>query len=295
MRLKTFEFFDPPSLADVLDLLGRFEGRGKLIAGGTDLLVQMKNHLLAPEKVINLMRVPELKGLEEKSGELRIGALVSHGQMENAPVLKGGWEILSEAARKVGSVQIRHRGTLGGNLCNASPSADMAPPLLVLGAEVNLAGTRGGRRIPLESFFLGPGNTAIQPDEVLVEVFVPEAPPHSRGAFLKLGRRKSLDLALVSVAVLLTLDEDGVTCRRARIALGGVAPTPLRAKQTEKALEGQRLDGPGMLRAGQVAADECQPISDIRASAIYRREMVRVLTERAIKKCLGLPIPPTGI
>jgi carbon-monoxide dehydrogenase medium subunit len=295
MRVKTFEFFDPPSLAHVLDLLGRFEGRGKLIAGGTDLLVQMKNHLLAPETVINLMRVPELKGFEEKSGELRIGALVPHAQMENAPVLKGGREILSEAARKVGSVQIRHRGTLGGNLCNASPSADMAPPLLVLGAEVNLAGGRGERRIPLESFFLGPGKTAIQPDEVLVEVFVPHAPPHSRGAFLKLGRRRSLDLALVSVAVLLTMDEDGVTCRRARIALGGVAPTPLRAKETEKALDGQRLDEAGIRRAGEVASAECQPISDIRASAEYRREMVRVLTERAIKKCLGLPIPPTGI
>ncbi len=295
MRIKKFEFFDPPSLAGVLELLERFEGRGKLIAGGTDLLVQMKNHLLAPEKVINLMNVPELKGLEERGGELRIGALVHHAQLDNSPFLKGGWEVLSEAARKVGSVQIRHRGTLGGNLCNASPSADTAPPLLVLGTEVNLAGTRGRRRLPLESFFLGPGNTAIRPDEVLVEVFVPQTPPDSRVAFLKLGRRKSLDLALVSVAVLLTMDQDGVTCRRARVALGGVAPTPLSAKETEKALEGEKLDGAGIRRGGEVARGECQPISDIRASAEYRREMVRVLTERAIKKCLGLSIPPTGI
>jgi carbon-monoxide dehydrogenase medium subunit len=255
----------------------------------------MKNHLLTPGKVINLMNVPEMKGLEERGGELRIGALVHHARMENSSFLREGWEVLSEAARKVGSVQIRHRGTLGGNICNASPSADAAPPLLVLGAEVNLAGPRGKRRLPLESFFLGPGSTAIRPDEALVEVFVPQTPPHSRGTYLKLGRRKSLDLALVSVAVLLTMYEDGVTCRRARVALGGVAPTPLRARETEKALEGEKLDGTAIRRAGEVARGECQPISDIRSSAEYRREMVRVLTERAIKKCLGLSIPPTGI
>lgn len=295
MRLKKFEFYNPSSLPEALFLLKRFEGQGKLIAGGTDLLVQMKNHLLAPGKIINLLNVPELKGIEEKGGELRLGALVTHDQLGKSASLRNEREILSEAAWKVGSPQIRQRGTLGGNLCNASPSADTAPALLALGAEITLAGPEGERRLPLESFFLGPGSTALRTDELLKEVFIPPTPPNTRGTYLKLGRRKSLDLALVSVAVLLTLSEDGGICRRARVALGGVAPTPLRAKDTEQVLEGANLDEIKIREAAKSASGECRPITDLRASTEYRQEMVRVLTKRAIQKCLGLAIPPTGI
>jgi carbon-monoxide dehydrogenase medium subunit len=295
MRLKKFEFYNPSSLPETLFLLKRFAGQGKLIAGGTDLLVQMKNRLLAPGKIINLLQVPELKGIDEKNGGLRLGALVNHEQLDKSASIRNGREILSEAARKVGSLQIRHRGTLGGNLCNASPSADTAPALLTLGAEITLASPEGERRLLLESFFLGPGATVLRDDELLKEVCLPPPPPNTRGTYLKLGRRKSLDLALVSVAVLLTLNEDGRTCRRVRVALGGVAPVPLRARNTEKILEGSELEETRIREAAKAASGECRPITDVRASAEYRREMARILTERAIRKCLAPAILSPGI
>ena len=184
---------------------------------------------------------------------------------------------------------------MGGNLCNASPAADTAPPLLVLEAEVVLSGKKGERRVPLDSFFSGPGKTALARDEIFKEILIPPVPAGSVWAYLKLGRRKSLDLALTSVAVLLTLDPKTKICRRARMALGAVSPTPLRAKGAEKFLEGKILDEGVIREAGERAQKECRPISDIRASAEYRKEMVKVLVGRAIKKSLGIPIPPTGI
>jgi carbon-monoxide dehydrogenase medium subunit len=166
---------------------------------------------------------------------------------------------------------------------------------LALEAEVNLVSKRGERRLPSESFFIGPGLTGMAPDEILQEILVPEIPSGSVWTYLKLGRRKSVDLAIASAAVLLTLDPHTKICRRARIALGAVAPTPMRAKLTESILEGKILDEKSIREAGEKAREECRPISDIRAAADYRREMVQVLVERGIKKSLGIAIPPTGI
>jgi len=295
MRMRKFAFSSPSSIAEALKLLAQSGSQAKVIAGGTDLVVQMKNKLVTPERVINLLTVPELMGMNRNGRGLRIGALVKHAALENSPLLRDGWGILASAAHKVGSPQVRHLGTLGGNLCNASPAADTAPVLLVLEAEVTSARAEGERRIPLESFFTGPGLTVLKEDEILREIFIPEIPAKSSWAYLKLGRRKSLDLALVSVAVLLTLDSAGGVCRRARVALGAVSPTPIRARKTEKFLEGKKLEEAVILEAGKIAQQECRPISDIRASAEYRKEMVMVILERAIKKSQGIPIPPTGI
>ncbi|MDI6755421.1 MAG: xanthine dehydrogenase family protein subunit M [Thermodesulfobacteriota bacterium] len=295
MRLKKFEFISPDSLKDVLQLMRKDGEKLKVIAGGTDLLVQMKDKLITPEKVVNLLNVPELSGVEKNGKGLRVGALTKHAVLESAPEVKEGWRILADAAHKVGSPQIRNLGTIGGNLCNASPAADTAPALLVLEAEAILVSQRGERRILLDSFFAGPGMTVMEKDEILKEIFLLEVPANSLGAYLKLGRRKSLDLALVSVAVLLTMDSGSGICQRARVALGAVSPVPMRAKETEKFLEGKELKESLIREAGEVAQKEFRPISDIRATAEYRREMVKVLAERAIKKSLGLPIPPTGI
>jgi len=234
-------------------------------------------------------------GMNRNGRGLRIGALVKHAALENSPLLRDGWGILASAAHKVGSPQVRHLGTLGGNLCNASPAADTAPALLVLEAEATLVRQEGERHIPLECFFTGPGLTALKEDEIFKEIFIPEGPANSSWVYLKLGRRKSLDLALTCVAVLLTLDPGTGTCRRARVALGAVSPTPMRARKTEEFLEGRRLEESVIREAGKIAQQECRPISDIRASAEYRKEMVMVLVERAIKKSLDIPIPPTGI
>lgn len=295
MRLRRLEFFNPASLSDALEYLHRCGGEAKPIAGGTDLLVQMKRGLLRPERLVNLLPLSQLKKIEEADGGLRIGALARHADLERSPIVQEGWKLLARACRKVGSPQIRHLGTIGGNLCNASPSADTAPGLLVLEAEVCLANVKGERKLSLETFFKGPGQTALQEGELLTEVLVPRPPKGYCSSYLKLGRRRSMDLALVSAAVLLTFDPERKRFGRVRIGLGSVAPTPIRAREAEKALEGQPVGEEAIHEAARVASKECEPITDLRASAQYRREMVRVLVERAIKDCLGLPIPPTGI
>lgn len=295
MRLKGFEFLNPRSILEACQYLEQYGSSAKLIAGGTDLVVQMKGKLLAPNPLIDLQRVPELSGIQRNGRALRIGALVRHAELERSPLLQGGWAILGEAAHKIGSPQIRNLGTIGGNLSNASPAADTAPALLVLEGELTLASSRGQRRIPIDAFFEGPGMTVLQKDEILKEIWIPEAPLNARTAYLKLGRRKSLDLALVSVAVLLAVDPETKSCQEARVALGAVAPRPIRAKGTEQFLLGKTLEEGVIEEAGRKAREECSPISDIRAQAEYRREMVKVLIRRAIQKALGIPIPPTGI
>ncbi len=275
--------------------MSRKASEAKVIAGGTDLVVQMKDQLVAPKRVISLLKIPELSGIKKRGKGLRIGALVKHATLENSPALKDGWDILACAAHKIGSPQVRNLGTVGGNLCNASPAADLALPLLVLGAEIVLSSHRRERRIPLDAFFTEPGKTVLVKDEILREVLIPQVPAGSVWAFLKLGRRKSMDLTVASAAVLLTLEPRKKICLRARLALGAVSPTPMRAKETEKFLEGKVLDEEVIRRAGERAQRECRPISDIRGSAEYRKEMVKVLVERAIKKSLGISIPETGI
>ncbi len=295
MRMRRFEFAGPSSLAEALKLLKEAGDGGKVIAGGTDLVVQMKGKLISPRLVVSLLGVPELGGLREEGKGLRIGALVRHADLERSPLVQGKWGILASAAHKVGSPQIRNLGTVGGNLGNASPCADLAPPLLVLEAETTLTSGRGERRVALDSFFTGPGITILEKDVILKEIWVPAVPPNSTGVYLKMGRRKSLDLSLASAAVLLTLAPGTRACKKARVALGAVSPTPMRAKESEKILEGKELNDGVIREAAEKAQQECSPISDIRATAEYRREMVRVLTERALKHCCGIPIPPTGI
>jgi carbon-monoxide dehydrogenase medium subunit len=247
----------------------------------------MKEKRIAPEVVINLLGAPELKRIERSDVGIQIGATVKLSALENSPALQEEWKILASAVHGIGSPQVRNRGTIGGNLCNASPAADMAPSLLVMEATVTLAGRNGERKIPLASFFTGPGLTALRSDEVLKEITIPTNPQHSFGAYLKLGRRKSMDLALVSVAVLLTLNRDKGICERARIALGSVAPTPVRARETEKMLEGKRPDEKLIQEAAQSAEKECRPISDVRSTATYRKEMIKILVERAILQALA--------
>ncbi len=295
MRLKPFEFLNPSSLEDVFELLVRYGNEAKCLAGGTDLLVQMKQRRILPKRLINLLPLSELKGIHKAEDSLRIGALTRHVDLERSAFLEKGWNLLALAATKIGSPQIRHLGTIGGNLCNASPSADTAPPLLVLHATVCLSSLKGNRQIPLEAFLTGPGQTGLREDEILKEVILPKPPEGSLFTYLKLGRRKSMDLALVSVAVLVTINPERKTFEQVRLALGSVAPTPIRARAAEKQLGGNLIGEEAIREAAETAAQECQPMTDLRATAEYRREMVKVLVERAVKQSLGFPIPPTGI
>ncbi len=265
--MRRFHLALPRSIEDCLKLLAERGPEAKLVAGGTDLLPQMKNGLIKPAAVIDLSGVADLRVLRREDGAgLRVGASVAAREIELDPYTRSAYPALAESGALVGSVQIRNLATVGGNLCNAAPSADMAPPLLALDAEAIIAGPRGRRRVPMADFFTGVRRTVLAPDELLVELIVP------------------LDIAVVGVASQITLS-DGV-CRKARIALAAVAPTPIRATAAERALEGQPLTAQQIARAAQLAVEAARPISDQRGSADFRRHLVGVLTRRTLTTAL---------
>ena len=279
--MRRFEYFEPKSLSEAVHLLGRYAGRANVLAGGTDLLVEIREHVRWPEYVVNIKKIPGLDGLRYEAGAgLAIGALVTARAVETAPILLEKYAGLAQAARELGSIQVRNRATVIGNLCRASPSADTAPPLIADGARARLFGPAGERELPLENFFIGPGRTVLAADELLVGIDAPPPPPRTGKVYLKHGRRRAMELATVGVAVSLTLT-DGV-CSQARIVLGAVAPTPIRARAAEAALVGRPVDTQSAAAAAEAAMQEARPISDVRSSADYRREMVRVLTARGV-------------
>lgn len=285
MLLPKFEYFAPKSVGEACLLLSQKE-KAKVIAGGTDLLVKMKKREALPQSLIGLRNIPNLDYIQYDEVEgLRIGALASIQSIADSPIIRKRFDILAEAAATMGTPQVRNMGTIGGNLCNASPSADTAPPLLVLGASVRLVSQAGERVIGLEKFFTGPGETVLQSDEILTEIQIStNLPPNTGGAYLKLLPRSNVDLAAVSVAVLITLGPKNGICNDVKIALGAVAPTPLRAYKAEEAVKGKELERSVIELAAQLASEEARPISDLRSSAEYRREMVKVLTKRAIRQ-----------
>jgi len=257
----------------------------KLVAGGTDLLPQMKNGLVKARRVVDLSQLPELKLVERVGdGGLRVGAGVSARTLELAQPVRDGFTALAESASVVGSLQIRNLATLGGNLANAAPSADMAPPLLALDAQLLIAGPRGQRRVPAVDFFLGVRRTQLAPDEILVEIIIPAPGPGSGGTYVRHTPRRELDIAVVGVAAQLTIANG--KCVKARIALAAVAPVPVRANAAEARLEGEAVTSTLIEEAAQLAVEASSPISDQRGSAEFRRHLVRVLTRRTLATAL---------
>ncbi len=282
-RLPDFQHYAPASLSEALDLLSRYRGKAAVYAGGTDLLVAMKKREKTPEHLINLKRIDEMKGIhfDEKKG-IQIGALTTLGDLERSTLVKEKLEILWDAVTVMASPQVRSLGTVGGNLCGAVPSADTAPPLIALGASVRVAGPHGEREILMENFFRGPKESVLQKNELMKEILIPLPDNFTSGKYIKLMRREAMDLALVGVAASLSMDRGGKVCKDARIALGAVAPTPIRALQAEEILINREIDETRAAEAGKAASVVCRPISDIRSSLAYRCSMVEVLTKRAI-------------
>jgi carbon-monoxide dehydrogenase medium subunit len=281
----SFEYHEPTSLAEAVDLGARFGADGRFLAGGTDLIIQIRRGKLRLRHVVCLHRVPGLDGIAA-NGSVTLGALVTHRALERHSAFQGGLRALVEGAEVVGGHQVRNVGTVGGNIVNASPAADVTPVLLALDTTVTYAGPGGERTLPLDGFLVGPGQTALRPGELLTGLSFSALPGRSATAFLKAGRRKAMEISVVCVAVRLTLDAAGERCAEARIALGAVAPTTRRARAAERALEG-RAPTPDVLRdAGRLAAVESQPISDVRASARYRTLLVETLVTRALTRCL---------
>ncbi len=278
-----FEYLAPETMEEAALLLSRHKTAAKVLAGGTDLLVQFKHGERLPRYIINMKGIPnqDFLAYDEKEG-LKIGALATIRSIETSPVIQQKFSILAQAASQLGTASVRNCATIGGNLCNAAPSAETAPALLVLEARVKIISADGERTVPIEEFFTGPGQTVLHPHEILSEIQVPNPLPQSGGVYLAQTIRKALDLAIVGVAVVTTLDGD--ILKNVKIALGAVAPTPIRARKAETVIKGQRLSDPLLDEAGLAASKEANPIDDIRGSAEYRRKVIRGLVGRAIKQ-----------
>ena len=274
------EYLRPKSMDEAISLSQRYGERARYIAGGTDVIVKIKDRQIRPDYLISLRGIPALDQITYQEDELRIGALATHRALELSAVLRKHFPILTDAVENIGSVQIRNVATLGGNIVNAVPSADGGTPLIALGAKIRLVGPKGERTMALEDFFTGPGQTVLQQGEILREFIVPRLPPRTGGAYCKHMRRAAMELPILGVSVLLSLAEDMQTCVDARIGLGVMAPTPMRAKNAEAVLKGKRLSADILEKAGKVAASESKPRDTARGEAWYRREMVEVLIPR---------------
>jgi len=278
-------YFQPQTLAEALALRVAHPA-ARIVAGGTDVLVELSRHLRPTDTLIDISRLDELRYVREEGGAIAIGALATHNDVLASPVCLAGALPLAQACLEVGAPQIRARATVAGNLVTASPANDTITPLVALDATVVLTGPSGERELPLQQFYLGVRRTALAPDELLREIRVPALSPRRRGIFLKLGLRRAQAIAVVNAAVVLTFDGDGpdATITEARVALGCVAPTIVRAEAAEAALRGRRLAELDHEALGRFAAEACAPIDDLRGSAAYRREAVAALVTKALAR-----------
>lgn len=276
----SFRTFSPNSEIEALELLSdQIEGTLP-IAGGTNVLVDIYKGKVAPRALVDLSRIQEWKQIKLVDGVLEIGSLVTHAEIEASPLLAGTFTALAMAASLVGSPQIRNRGTLGGNLQSASPAADCVPPLLAFEASLTLVSVSGKRKVGVEEFFLGVGKTVLRPNELISKISL-KVHPEQKSTFLKAGLRKALAISLVNLAVCIEWDKDN-RCRKARVAFGSVAPMATRAKGVETYLEGRRLDHVTMKELSKIMEQEISPITDIRASATYRRHLAEVMLQEAL-------------
>jgi carbon-monoxide dehydrogenase medium subunit len=307
-----YEYHKPETIQEAIDLASQYDGNAVLIAGGTDVMVQIRGKKMAPKALISLRNIKEL----EHKDKDRIGAGTTHTDIQKDGYIKDRLSALYDAVCNLGSVQIRNVATLGGNICNAAPSADTACPLLVLDAQAMVEGKDGERRIAIDDFFIGPGETALKRGEILKEFILPDFDPKTGSAYIKHTRRAAMDLPIIGIAVRITLDradvrckdilctlepaskilamfsDENLKCEDVRIAMGVVAPRPIRAKQAEAALKGQVISDALLAQVSDIAANESSPRDSIRGEAWYRREMVKVLVRRATVKAIDRVLRP---
>ena len=281
MLLPKFDFHEPTTLKEACQILAEYGTKARLIAGGTDLMVNMKKKILSPKQVVSISRIPELKKLDASGDIIRIGACFTVAELSSSDVIQKRLSALGEGAKNLGTPLIRNLATIGGNLGSARPAADLPPSLMAYGAKVVLNCLSGERTVSLDKFFLGPGFTAAKPDEVLTEIQIPAPKLRSGAGYINIGIRKGQDCNIVNVASFIELDQDGII-QKARIVMGCVGPTPLRAGSAEKILIGQKPEGDLFSRAGAAASSDSTPIDDLRGSASYKRDMAGVLTRRTL-------------
>lgn len=281
-----FELYVPKTVKEVCGLLKEIGRDSVLVAGGTDVFVEMHNGVLNPLYLIDLKKVQELTGIkgDEKSG-LDIGAMTTHHEIETNPIVRKYYSVLYEGVNAIGSLQVRNRATIGGNICTAAPSADGIGPLLVLNAVCFVEGSGGSRKVPLIGFFPGPKRTVLAQDEILARILVPPVNGTYGAAFFKYGRRKAMEIALMGITAYVETEADGVTCRQARIALATSAPTPIRAGKAEAYLRGKNLADKAILEeAGRVASEEAKPRGSWRSSMEFRKSLLENLVPRTLMR-----------
>jgi CO/xanthine dehydrogenase FAD-binding subunit len=279
------QYFQPKTINEAVFLLTEYGEEAKIFAGGTDLMPLMRTGALKPKYLIDLARITGLDYITyDKMGVLSIGALTILRSIEISRIVKEKYSVLCEAIHQMAWPRIRNMGTLSGNICRASPSADTAPPLLVLESEVKTVGPIETKIVPIKAFFVGPGKTVLKHNELVCEIRIPTPPAGAKMAFVRIARTAG-DLATVNVASLIKL-KDGI-CEDVRIALGGVAPTPVRVWKAEEVIKGRKPIETLIAKAAGIASDEIKPITDIRSTAEYRREVCKVLIKQAINRSLG--------
>jgi carbon-monoxide dehydrogenase medium subunit len=282
-----FEYRTPKNLKEVHATLKEYGTDAKLIAGGTALVIMMKQRLVRPSCLISLRSVRGLNGIELKDGGLRIGGLATHREVENSSLVRRRLPVLAETFHHVATIRIRNRATVGGGLAHADPNQDPPPTLIALGATAKATSPNGSRVIPLDAFFTGYYETVLNPDEIITELFVPKMAANTGAAYLKFLPRTADDYATVSAAAVLTLDKSKKTISDVRIALGSVGSTPIRATAAEAVLKGQPVKTEGFAEAAEKAKEAADPISDFRGSAGYKKEMAGVFVRRALEKALA--------
>jgi carbon-monoxide dehydrogenase medium subunit len=282
---KKFDYYSPRSLTEAIELLDTKE-EAKVMAGGQSLLALMKLRLAAPKSIVDITNLEGLSYIKEENGYLAIGALTIHDMIELSPVIREKYTLLTDAASKIGDQQIRNRGTVGGSACHADPAADLPTALLAADASFVVKGPKGERIIPSKDFFVDVFTTSVEHDEVLTEIRIPNFPPHSGSGYIKHSRREG-DFAITSCGVVLTVDGSTNTCKDVRIALGSVAPTPIRFTNAENYLKGKKMDDKTIVEASNQKPEGADPPSDMHGSKEYRMEMIKVFTKRSLKLALG--------
>lgn len=281
-----FEYRTPRSLKEVHQELKEFGSDAKLIAGGTALIIMMRQRLVRPSCLISLRSVRGLNGIAQKDGGLRIGGLTTHREVETSSLVRGRVPLLAETCRHIATIRVRNMATVGGGLAHADPNQDPPPTLIALGATLKAASANGSRVIPVEEFFTDYYETVLKPDEIITEIFVPRLPANSGAAFLKFLPRTADDYATVSAAAVVTLDRAKRIFTDVRIALGSVGTTPIRAREAEAVLRGQPVKADALREAAEKAKEAVDPVSDFRGSAAYKKEMAGVFVRRALEKAL---------
>ncbi len=280
--MKKFDYYQPESLKEAYGLMEKLNGEARFIAGGTDVIVRIKQGALHPDALISLRRISALKGLGNEDG-LSMGSMTLFRDIERDPAIARDYPALGEAASVLANPQVRNVATIGGNLCNAAPSADAAPPLMVLEATLTIEGPGGQREVSIEDFFRGPGETCLEHTEVVTRITIPKKRKGTGMAFLKIGR-VAQDIAIANAAALIVV-ENGV-CRKCRLSAGAVAPVPLRLKRIEGIVEGRKIEPDLLDRVAEMVQEDVSPITDVRSTAQYRKTVSGILVKRAIKEAL---------